>query len=230
MAQLQKPSFPEIPTLLADSKPVANEGRNANFNTATDLQIIEGKLLLLALFVPAALAAPVYKTEMPFTPFQKNMAHEVEDRNNPALVNQIATYAFMANLIFLVYKWRIIFCVIDPTTCGSTSINTTNVHMYETLETPHILAATDMTMPNLSPQTVFPFSSMDLTSAKSDTPVINVPALQQNPFRYHEFKVLPPVTQTQMTTQHDLEFQGDTIKGQNPYLPFPMAYVSELCY
>ncbi|XP_046445861.1 uncharacterized protein LOC124195475 [Daphnia pulex] len=178
--------------------------------------------LLLALFVPAALAAPVYKTEMSFTSFQKNMAHEVEDRNNPALVNQIATYAFMANLIFLVYKWRIIFCVIDPTTCGSTNINTTNVHMYETLETPHILAATDMIMSNLSPQTVVPFSSMDLTSAKSDTPVINAPAVQQNPFRYSELKVTSPVTQTQMTTQHNIEFQGDTIRGQNPYQPFPV--------
>jgi hypothetical protein len=39
---------PEIPTLLADSKPVANEVRNANFNTATDLHIIGGKLVFFA--------------------------------------------------------------------------------------------------------------------------------------------------------------------------------------
>jgi hypothetical protein len=123
----------------------------------------------LALIVTATVAAPVYQTEMSFTPFEKNMVHEIEDRNNPALVNEIATNAFMANLIFLVYKWQIIFCVIDSTTCQYTNINTTNVHMvhmYETLEAPHILAATDMIVSNPSVQN-FPFNVIDLTSAKN---------------------------------------------------------------
>lgn len=44
------------------------------------------KKLLLALIVTATVAAPVYQTEMSFTPFEKNMVHEIEDRNNPALV------------------------------------------------------------------------------------------------------------------------------------------------
>jgi hypothetical protein len=176
------------------------------------------KKLLSALFVPVSVAAPVYQTEMSFTPFEKNMVHEIEDRNNPALVNQIATYAFMANLIFLVYKWRIIFCVIDPTTCGSTNIITTNVHMYETLETPHILAATDMIMSNLSPQNVVPFSMIDLTSAKSDSPAV----FEQNPFRHPDLKVRP-VTQTETTTQHNIDFQEDTIRALNYVHPsFPV--------
>jgi hypothetical protein len=42
------PTYPEIPTLLADSKLVANDVRNANFNTATDLHVIGGKLVFFA--------------------------------------------------------------------------------------------------------------------------------------------------------------------------------------
>jgi hypothetical protein len=42
------PTYSEIPTLLADSKPVANEVRNANFPIATDLHIIGGKLVFFA--------------------------------------------------------------------------------------------------------------------------------------------------------------------------------------
>jgi hypothetical protein len=48
MTQLQRPTFPEIPTLLTDSKLVADEVRNADFNTATDLDIIGGKLVFFA--------------------------------------------------------------------------------------------------------------------------------------------------------------------------------------
>jgi hypothetical protein len=42
------PTYPEIPTLLADSKIVADKVRYANFNTATDLHIIGSKLVFFA--------------------------------------------------------------------------------------------------------------------------------------------------------------------------------------
>ncbi len=42
------PMYREISTLLADSKPVADEVRNANFNPATDLHVIGGELVFFA--------------------------------------------------------------------------------------------------------------------------------------------------------------------------------------
>jgi hypothetical protein len=179
------------------------------------------KKLLSALFVPVSVAAPVYQTEMSFTPFEKNMVHEIEDRNNPALVNQIATYAFMANLIFLVYKWRIIFCVIDPTTCGSTNINTTNVHMYETLEAPYILAATDMIMSNPSVQNVVPLNFIDLmTSTKNNASSIQELSSQQKHSTYSMLKATPAVKVFQKTVKENVEIKADTATTEKPYVLF----------
>ena len=68
----------------------------------------------------SAMAAPLYP-EMSAS--RKNLAHDVvEDRNNPGLINLITTLTFQTSFILLVYKWRIVFCALDPTTCSNSNV------------------------------------------------------------------------------------------------------------
>ena len=107
----------------------------------------------------SAMAAPLYP-EMSAS--RKNLAHDVvEDRNNPGLINLITTLTFQTSLILLVYKWRIVFCALDPTTCSNPNVTppANALHVSNTydpaLQTPaNILAAADMITSNLSAQNV----------------------------------------------------------------------------
>jgi hypothetical protein len=79
------------------------------------------------------MATPVFNPEMTMNLFQKNLSHDVEDRNNPDLLNLIGTFAYIQIVIFQVSLYAkfyifsyniqliasIIACAFDPTTCSS---------------------------------------------------------------------------------------------------------------
>jgi hypothetical protein len=168
------------------------------------------------MFVLPAVAAPVFQTEMSITPFQKNLVHEIEDRNNlgaiSQIVNQLATYAFTANLVFLVYKWGVIFCAINFLACIPGIINRTpsNVNKYDTLEAPlYILTADDLIMSNRSVTNVVPFNFIDVTPTTKD----KTASVQWKHLTGPMSKAEPVIP---MSDKHQ---QGDTVvRTQNPYL------------
>lgn len=168
------------------------------------------------MFVPAAVAAPVYQTEMSITPFQKNLVHEIEDRSNQGtvlqFVNQLATYGFTANLIFLVYKWGVIFCAINFIVCIPGIINRppSNVNKYDTLEAPlYILTADDLIMFNRSVTNVVPFNFIDVTPTTKD----KTASVELKHLTGPMSKAVP------VTPMSDKHQQGDTVvRTQNPYL------------
>jgi hypothetical protein len=166
----------------------------------------------LATFVLAAVAAPVYQTEMSISPFQKNLVHEIEDRNNlgaiSQIVNELATYAFTANLIFLVYKWGVIFCAINFLAC---IIPTSNVNKFDTLEAPlYILTADDLIMSNRSVTNVVPFNFIDVARTTKD----KTASVQWKHLLTSLMSKSVPVTPMSNKQQ-----QGDTVvRTQNPYL------------
>jgi hypothetical protein len=172
----------------------------------------------LALFVPVSVAAPVYQTEMSITPFQKNLVHEIEDRNNlrglsiNEIANLIADYGFSVNLVFVLYKWGLIFCAINFLECIPGIINgpTSNVNKYDTLEAPlYILTADDLIMSNRSVTNVVPFNFIDVTPTTKD----NTASVQ---WKHLTGPVSKAVPVTPMSDKHQ---QGDTVvRTQNPYL------------
>ncbi len=181
----------------------------------SEFQIFFTKMLL-AMFVPAAVAAPVYQTEMSITPFQKNLVHEIENRSNLGavlqFVNQLATYGLSGNLICLFCKWGVINCVTNLLPCIPGIINRppSNVNKYDTLEAPlYILIADDLIMSNRSVTNVVPFNFIDVTPTTKD----NTASVQ---WKHLTGPVSKAVPVTPMSDKHQ---QGDTVvRTQNPYL------------
>ena len=141
------------------------------------------------MLIASAMAAPLYP-EMSAS--HKNLAHDVvEDRNNPGLINLITTLTFQTSLILLVYKWRIIFCALDPTTCSNPNVTppTNALHVSNTydpaLETPaNILAAADMITSNLSAQNVNALlNAVGLSPTQENLSIVREMILRQKHFK-----------------------------------------------
>jgi hypothetical protein len=173
----------------------------------------------LASFAATATAAPVYP-QMPAMPFQqRNLAHDVEDRNNPALVAQILAFGATANLALVFIKWRIIMCVLAPIRFGCiNNINPANVHMYDALEIANLLNSTDMIMPNLSDQDVSTFNFVDLASTQMNTSSIHEQAVQQKHLIFTSLKTINQFEQSQNMGKHQVELKTGTVETQNPTL------------
>ena len=178
----------------------------------------------------SAMAAPLYP-EMSAS--RKNLAHDVvEDRNNPGLINLITTLTFQTSLILLVYKWRIIFCALDPRTCSNPNVTppTNALHVSNTYDpafetSANILAAADMITSNLSAQNVDALlNAVGLSPTQENLSIVREMILRQNPFEFPVSDIVKAFAETQPyqgISQHNLKSGTDrTLNPSHLLLPF----------
>ena len=100
------------------------------------------------------MAAPVFNPEMTMNLFQKNLSHDVEDRNNQGLLTLIQNFAGIQIATFIISLYAkyyllainaelivtIIACAFDPTICNF-PVTPKNFHLTDT-QVQNIRAAT----------------------------------------------------------------------------------------
>ena len=191
------------------------------------------------------MAAPVFNPEMIMNSFQKNLSHDVEDRNNQGLLTLIQSFAgiqiatviisFYAKFYLLAINTElivtIIACAFDPTTCNF-PVTPTNFHLTDT-QVQNIRAATKELISNPSAQNVDALlkiiNSVAITNTSSIHDGQDVQQKHFNTFPAVITKVASPFVQSsaksQMTTstQDNIEFKANADGPQIPYpLPFPL--------
>ena len=169
--------------------------------------------------------------------FQKNLSHEVEDRNNQDLLTQIGTFAyvmFALSISSLYLKFYIsatsiqiiaiiIGCAFDPT-CSSS--DPPNFHLTDT-QVQNIRAATKELISNPSAQNVDALLKIiDSVAITNTSSIHDGQDVQQKQFMLPGVPTVTPfvpATKSQMTTTQDnIEFKANV---DGPQIPYPLSFL-----